>query len=68
MSTLEAYYPDNLRENYWQQFYQAIDVLRFSVWDNFDQLPFLVLQQLEVLLLKASKSEYTSPELEFVRE
>ena len=30
-STSEAYYPDNPRDNYRQQFYQAIDVLTFSV-------------------------------------
>ena len=67
-STSEAYYPDNPRDNYRQQFYQAIDVLTFSVRYHFDQPSFLVFEQLEKLLLKALKGEDISSELEFVRE
>ena len=48
--------------------YQAIDVLIFPVRDHFDQLSFLVFEQLEALLLKALKSEGASSELEFVRK
>ena len=67
-STSEAYYPGNPRDNYRQRFYQAIAVLIFSVRDHFDQQLFLVFEQLEAVLLKALKGEYTSSELEFVRE
>ena len=67
-STSEAYYPDNPRDNYRQLFYQAIDVLIFSVRYHFDQPSFLVFEQVEKLLLKALKCEDTSSELEFVRE
>ena len=48
--------------------YQAIDVLIFPVRDHFDQLSFLVFEQLEALILKALKSEDASSELEFVRK
>ena len=55
-STSEVYYSDNPRDNYRQQFCQAIDV--FS---------FLAFEQLEALLLKALRGEDISSELEFVR-
>ena len=51
-----------------QRFYQAIDVLIFSVRDHFDQPSFLASEQLEPLLLKALKSEDTSTKMECVRE
>ena len=40
----------------------------FSVRDQFDQTIFLVLEQLEALLLKALKGENVSSELQFVTE
>ena len=40
----------------------------FSVRDQFDQTIFLVLEQLEALLLKALKGEHVSSELQFVTE
>ena len=58
----------NPRGSYRQQFYQAVDVLIFSVRDHSDQTSFLVFEQLEALLLKALKGEDTSCELDFVRE
>ena len=67
-STSETYYPDNPIDNCRQQFYQASDVLIFSVRDHFDQPSFLVYEQLEVSLLKALNSEDSSSKSEFVRE
>ena len=40
----------------------------FSVRDQFDQPIFLVLEQLEALLLKALRGENVSYELQFVTE
>ena len=65
-STSEANFRDNLRDNYQKRFYQAIDVLVFSVRDYFDQPSFLVFEQLEMLLLIELKGENTSSELELM--
>ena len=67
-STAEAYYPDSPRDHFREQFYNAIDVLVFSVKERFDQPSFLVFEKLESLLLKALKGEDYSSEMAFVKE
>ena len=58
----------NSREYYRLQWYEASDVLIFSVRDQFDQTIFLVLEQLEALLLKTLKGWNVLSELQFVTE
>ena len=67
-SRSEAHHPTTPRDHYRKQFYQAIDVLIFSVRDRFDQPSFLVFENLESLLIKTLKGEETSAEMKIARE
>ena len=56
-STSPAHHPTSPRDQYREQYYQAIDVLVSSVNDRFDQPSFIVFEKLESLLIKGLKGE-----------
>ena len=63
----ERFNPDSPKDSHKQQYYEYLDIITSTIKDRFDQPGYQTLQQLENLLIKAAKGDY-SAEFHFTLE
>ena len=64
VGTGEPHYPNTAQDFYRCIFYEALDTIIFAIKERFNQSAFIVYQNLESLLVKASKGEDVGKELD----